>query len=470
MIYSLLSELTQFRKYSRYDLEIYDSSSKKKKKSLLIGYGIEDIQSDEVPFKSSSSLSDISISPSDYHISGGISSLSSPELIHELRKKFKRKDTMRDIIEVDVIILTHPLKDPGLLMNLFKNDSDYVRHLYLTGLPESYYQQKNKQFFNWLKERSLKHTIIHFLALQKFTVDFLGTPETRKYKGSYFTSLVNEGEQSLSLGDVKVSVLAMNPTHCKGRRKTFLRMSTPEDIYSDSLVLKITHGSSSVILGASATNLTTDRVLNNYFDKPEALQSSVLVVSRYGSTLQGANNKTWLEKINPEYVIVGHGSQPTFEHDVYKTLQTLPRLKNSLTPHEIEIQVPEVQTHSVSTGIFSTLKSGTITIDLYKKHLIFKTEKERDIEDFNAPRSLEKNKTLQSRSPSLISPTKSLSKISCEKTFRDSSSDVSYSPQIRKIRKVSVPRPQSSSVIKNKHHEMTSSSRKDKQKNGMVCL
>jgi hypothetical protein len=363
-----------------YDLEIYDFS-KKKKKVMLIGFGVEESFFKENPSKiPSKKVSDkkIRLRASAYRFTRVEVPLSTSELIRELRSKFKRDEG--EGIEIDDVILTHPMKDPGLIMNLFNHESDHLGQLWLAGLPEYYYQENHDQFWTWMKERSARKTNIYFLALKDFTLDTLYKKEGRKYKPAYFTDPVKEGEELLNFSGVKVSFLSMNPTHFQGRDQEILKSSFPEDTQSDSLILKIINGSTSVVLTGNATSLTTNRVLNNYVDSLKSVQANIVIASAYGSTFQGANDKEWLDQVNPEYVILSHGaSHLTFEQALYDSFKSLKGLKDSVTLHNIQVQVPEVQTYPTNQGIFSTLSSGTITINLYKKDFTIKTEKEGEI-------------------------------------------------------------------------------------------
>lgn len=469
-----------------YDLEIYDASSKSTK-YILIGYGIEELRSLPNTYDSLDPVSKVNISPSDYRPSPLVTPLSSEELIRELRRKFRRKDRVGDVIDVDAVILTHPLKDSGLVMDLFQHEADHLRHLYLTGLPENYYPDKSGQFWSWLKEKEMRKTHIHFLALKNFTVDSLHKGEIKPYRKNYFTRSVKSGEEVFNFGDVKISVLSMNPTHSAGNSGKILRSSLPEDLHSDSLLLKIICGKSSIILSGSATSLTTNRAIDNYDSKsshaPKDLQANILVASQYGSTLQGANNKVWLEKVNPEYVIISHGSsQATFDQTLYDSLKSLKRLKDSLPPHEIEVQIPEEHVSTIQQGIFSTLKSGTITIDLYKKSLKVRTEKEGVISQPGIKSPLEKQESVlirrpphhshshlfsASSSPSVKSSPKMVSRQRIHNDFSDRDSATS-SPQTEKSQRKNLPRTQSLSPTKEKssarekHHEKTPEHKKEK--------
>ncbi len=459
-----------------YDLEMYDSL-KKKKKYMLIGFGIEEDQNPSPESVSiSSGRSKVHLTPSDYRVPSPTRPLSSQELVKELRAKFKQENGTGEGIDVDTVILTHPMKDHGLLMDLFSYETDRLEQLWLAGLPEQYYEDKQDKFRSWLEAKRLKKTEIRFLAVEKTSTGSIYSKENRKYKQAYFTPLVKDGEKKLNFGAIKVSFLSVNPTHFQGYGGTglvgsqeVLRSCFPEDSQSDSLLLKIICGKSSILLSGSATSLTTNRAINNYSDDPKALQASVLVASQYGSTLQGANNKEWLEKVNPEYVIISHGSsQATFDQTFYDSLKDRKGLKDSLSPHEIEVQLPEEHVLTTQQGIFSTLKSGTITIDLYKKGLKIRTEKEGEISQPGVKDPLEKQSSVLIRRPdhhshSLLfsarsSPNaKSSPKSSSEEMKRDSGSraskvsiGISSSPQIKKIREKDLPRAQSLSLIQEK--------------------
>ena len=469
-----------------YDLEIYDAASKSTK-NILIGYGIEELKSLPNTYDSLDPVSKVNISASDYRPSPLVTPLSSEELIRELRRKFRRKDEVGDVIDVDAVVLTHPLKDSGLVMDLFRHEADHLRHLYLTGLPENYYADKSGHFWSWLKEKEMRKTHIHFLALKKFTVDSLYKDEIRPYTINYFTRSVKRGEEVFNFADVKVSLLSVNPTHFAGYHDNILRSSLPEDLHSDSLLLKIICGENSIILSGSATSLTTNRAIDNYRNDPKALQASVLIASQYGSTLQGANNKEWLEKVNPEYVIISHGSsQATFDQTLYDSLKSLKSLKDSLPPHEIEVQIPEEHVSTIQQGIFSTLKSGTITIDLYKKGLKIRTEKEGEISQSGVKDPLKKQESVlirrpyhhshsrlfsASSSPSVKSSPKMVSRQRERDGFSDRDSAAS-SPQTEKSQRKNLPRdlPRTQSLsptkekdsARKKLHEKTPEHKKEK--------
>jgi hypothetical protein len=398
-------------------VEMYDAV-KKSKKNMLIGFGIEEKGSESSLVQENS----ISSSPSksilklaDYQALTSIHPLSSQELIRELRAKFK-KSQEGEGIEVDTVILTHPMKDPGLLMDLFSKQTDHVDKLFLTGMPEEYYKDRLPQFQAWLEEKRLKKTNILFVGVDRIHPRHSGSlylEENRKYRDPWFTHSVKEGEEQLNYGSIKVSFLAVNATHFRGYapksfgiedKQEVIRSAFPEDTNSDSLIIKIAHGVNSILLTGNATSLTTNRALNNYIDKPASLKANVLVASLYGSVSQGANNSKWVKAVEPEYVLVSHGaSQATVDQQAVESFKASKRLKTSIKDHEIEVQVPETQKYTTNQGIFSTLNSGTIILALYKKRLILKTEKEGEITELKAIDQLAKREDVLSPRTSELS-------------------------------------------------------------------
>lgn len=206
-------------------VEMYDAV-KKKRKNMLIGLGIEetDVRVTESEARSvSSPSSGTLLTPLDYQEPSSLHPLSSQELVKELRTKFRQEGGQGIIL--DTIILTQPLKDRGLLMDLLTHETDRVGQVCMAGRPESYYPDRLDALRSWLKERQLKKTKIHFLAVKRTQAGSLFLEENRKYRPSWFTHPVKAGEEMLNFRDIKVSFLAVNPTHFQGQEAQLLSMS-----------------------------------------------------------------------------------------------------------------------------------------------------------------------------------------------------------------------------------------------------
>jgi hypothetical protein len=282
-------------------------------------------------------------------------------------------------ISADVIIVTHPDEDHyGWLEQVFSGQNDYIGKIFLGGLPESY----NQKFLSWLQTRYVTDTQIHFLGIRKDIIkNLLDIPfqgkEGHIFASEYHTEDLDSGEDKtfqLNIGDVKISLLSVNPTHWQGR-KGVLRTSYHEDTNSDSLVVRILCKGISAILTGDATSLTTNRILDNYYDNAEKLKSDILVASHHGASSHGSNNSEWIKVVQPRYVVIsngymyGHPRLLSYENfKLSKNLGVVDKFHKILLSEKIldddEKKRNVYKIHNTTRAIFSTLTSGTIEIKL----------------------------------------------------------------------------------------------------------
>jgi beta-lactamase superfamily II metal-dependent hydrolase len=298
-------------------------------------------------------------------------------LLQDLRKKLgktgetkekKSKESIQSIY-VKTVVITHPDKDHyGWITRLFSEKEDHIDYIIFGGLPEHYDMSGDLKLKDWIKARLKEKSKIYFPAIQYQEIKSLEEVMPHK-KRSWAPQKISSAtfHKALDFGtNVKASFLSINPTHFMGEGNEILRMSTPEDDNADSLVLKIENGKSSAILTGDATGLTTTRIINNFHDKKEHLNTNVLLASHHGSSTHGSNNEEWITATQPEFIIISNGLLHGHPHEeAYDIFKKSPRLKR-VTEHNILIAQSSAQgmMHKTQNPIFSTLTSGTILLDL----------------------------------------------------------------------------------------------------------
>jgi hypothetical protein len=297
------------------------------------------------------------------------------EFINDMRKMFGEGDSDQPI-HIKTVVITHPDADHyNWLPRIFNHPKDKIDYLILGGLPECYDPSGKLNLHKWIQARLKNKSKVFFPAIKYeaiITLEEVRPSEKRTFAPHDYTSIEGTLEafkEAVSFGkNVKISFLSINPTHMRGNHEEILRLSDSEDDNRDSLVLKIDHGISSIILTGDATNVTTTRIINNYADRPNFLHSNVLLASHHGSATHGSNNFSWLSKVLPEYVLISNGhNQGHPQSQAYDSFKKLSSLKN-VTPHKVLVGKSEDydqgSLHETSKAIFSTLNSGTITVTL----------------------------------------------------------------------------------------------------------
>ena len=320
------------------------------------------------------------VTPSDYlETVKNFTKSNSEGFIAAMRGKFSAKETEnKNIVKVKTVIITHPDKDHyGWLMDLFVDSSDHIEYLILAGLPENYDQSEKLNFKDWIQQRLKNGTKVFFPAIQTTPIsqaqldgNLLKT-QHETFENHWYPELgafSKDFEEAFNFGgSIKVYLLSINPTHFQGQNGT-LRMSSPEDDNSDSLVLKIENGKSSAILTGDATYLTTTRILDVYGKDLPFLQTNILLASHHGSATHGSNNEEWIKATQPQYVLISNGYfQGHPQSDAYEMFKKSDRLK-FVSDHHVLVgktdDFKEGSLHTTKRAIFSTLNSGTLTCNL----------------------------------------------------------------------------------------------------------
>lgn len=317
--------------------------------------------------------------------------------IHEIKNKItiykELKNTNKPIAFafLKTLVITHPDTDHyGLLTKLFSEKDDHIEHIIFGGLPEDYDKSGKLGFNQWIKKRLSNGSKIYFPSIQyapiKALKDILPNPN-RTYAAHSYTlpDQQNQGfEDAFKFGvGIKVSLLSINPTHIMGNGDIILRLSDSEDSNVDSIVLKIENGAASTILTGDAIGVTTQRIINNYFDYPDFLKTNVLLASHHGSATHESNNLPWIQATQPEFVIVSNGLLHGHPHeDAYNNFKKSPRLQK-VTNHKVLVSESKNKAwmHETQNAIFSTLTSGTITAQLEESgEVILGLENQKDFE------------------------------------------------------------------------------------------
>lgn len=315
------------------------------------------------------------------------------QFIQGMRQMLKKT---RETISVKTVVITHPDEDHyNWLMKLFSDPNDEIGFLIFGGLPSHYYQNDQQNFKDWLQLRLKNKTKIFFPAIQHEAIDFnesdpfqyvIDLEKKRKFAPHTFSHIPDHTFKKLDLAEafdfdknVIISLLSVNPLHIPGAKKVARLADDSTDDNKDSLVLKIEHGLSSVMLMGDATQATTNRIIQNYEDDAENLnflKSTVLLASHHGSAEHGCNMEEWLRLVDPKCVAISHGHQ--HGHPQAKAYDNFKQLNLVSTPeHQVLVGkgINKAEDyykgclHTTFRAIYSTLNSGTLTFELQKKTL-----------------------------------------------------------------------------------------------------
>ncbi|AIL12756.1 hypothetical protein IM40_03220 [Candidatus Paracaedimonas acanthamoebae] len=166
--------------------------------------------------------------------------------------------------------------------------------------------------------------------------------------------------------------MALNPLH-SGDLDNVVRLADDDaDDNKDSLVLRVRHGGSSVMLTGDATQATTRRIKQNYKGNLDSLKSTVLLASHHGSAEHGCNGEEWVKLVDPQYVLISHGHK--YGHpqaQAYENFKKSSRLKRVPLHHVLvgkgtnkHEDYYEGSLHTTPWAIYSTLNSGDLTLEL----------------------------------------------------------------------------------------------------------
>ena len=214
--------------------------------------------------------------------------------------------------------------------------------------------------------------------------------DSGKEVSALFQNAFNFGE------NVKIYMLSINPLHFQGKHGIVRLYDSKEDDNKESLVMKIEYkGSSlrsSLILTGDATQSTINRIMDNYGNKLDFLKTDVLLASHHGASTHGSNSVEWLNLTQPKYILIsnglsyGHPSEEAYQRFHIPSLKRVGRhtvLVGKTTEKKEEgSSYKEAILHETNAAIFSTLDSGTITVNFEEGNTQLQTNKEGIIHDY----------------------------------------------------------------------------------------
>ena len=346
------------------------------------------------------------------------------EILNDIRKSLKPigAKAKKAPIHVKTVVISHPDSDHyGWLLDLLTHKDDRIDHLILGGWPCHY--SLNEEV---LKEFLDKGTTIYFPAIKggKITSEnqdkleeFFNLPEPSEslfvfpepYElAPYYSDTSSEPSSNTSSvssytvpnfiqafqfhnQNFRVACLSVNASHVEESGQ-IISHRYGEDDNMDSIVLKIMFGKSSAIIAGDATGLTEQRILRSFRDCHHLLKTNVIIPSHHGSTSHGSNGTPFIIATSPEYILNSSGHQHGHPAEApYTRFKLSPSLKSHVTRHSILLGKSSTAkskaekryfTNETSKGIFSTLMSGTITVNLpISGHVALHAEHEGQIED-----------------------------------------------------------------------------------------
>lgn len=346
-----------------------------------------------------------------------------------------------DSLHITGLILTHPDSDHiNQLHKLINYKTDKIDYLICSGLPEMY-QKTRMDFGEWIDKLIESKSCVYFPAISYEPIGNFGQvlptyPESYQpypaWAGRKFTSEdykrhpfpefikalaeINE--------DFRLYFLAVNPTHITGDGGTVrltnatTRSEKEKETNTDSLVLKISYGDTSMILPGDATGITTSRIQSTY--SAPFLKSPVLLLAHHGADTEGSNNDVWLTLVQPQYILISAGH--TYGHPHKKALkrfQALESLKRKVTPHKISWAKSGTRRKKkmINDAIFLTYESGDLITELFKDGRVkLTTQIEEEIRDLAAPPPSSSSTSHGKKRPRLISEKEPQQKAKRKKT------------------------------------------------------
>ncbi|MGL5784782.1 MAG: ComEC/Rec2 family competence protein [Alphaproteobacteria bacterium] len=305
-----------------------------------------------------------------------------PPKAQKLDSFFKAAKTNFKSNRIKTVVVTHGDTDHYGWLKEFLQQTK-VEHLILGGLPNHY----KASFLGWVEELLKDETKIYVPALADKAITSVEAfqdlqkqktvlAHTYHHHPKHGDSKLAFLEDALKLADgMKISLLSVNPTHYWDEEGAPVRTSLSADTNSDSLVMKLSHQAGSMILTGDATELTTNRILQNYRHQPDFLQTDVLLASHHGSSFQKTNDSLWIQATTPKLVLISNGllyGHPSTE--AYETFKKSSRLLVvGKKPHTVfsgaastkgegEERVSQLMQHRTNRGIYSTLTNGDLTV------------------------------------------------------------------------------------------------------------
>ena len=318
-------------------------------------------------------------------------------------------------INIKTVVISHPDSDHyGWLLDLFTHEDDHIEHLILGGWPchysfssrmlEKILDKGTTIYFPAIMDGTItptdKHKLEEILKLPAFSEELPFSPHSINLEPYYWDA---PSDYALHTPDFlrafqfqntafRLSCLSVNASHYEEFGRIISHRYIDDD-NADSIVLKLIFGDSSAIITGDATFLTEQRILR--LPHSTDLKTNVLISSHHGSAFHGSNHASWILATSPEYILNSSGHQHGHPSDVaYSRFKGSPTLKKDVTRHSIllgksladkEKQDSRYFVNETSKGIFSTLMSGTITVNLpISGHVALSTKLNGHIIDHDA--------------------------------------------------------------------------------------
>ena len=209
-----------------------------------------------------------------------------------------------------LILITHGDVDHyGWIHKVFqdKSLSDKLNQmLFVCGGFRKHYEQKGKGFLSFIDEKQI---------VLKFTHD---------------PNPVFVGDEALNVAAINEHIDRFFGSSSIVKILSAVINAKEEDKNVYSIVANIKLGDYSFIVTGDAPSKVTDTI-------SDGVNADVLLASHHGSSAEGANSRRWFEKVNPKYLVIGHGDRYDYCHPDPETIaraSKLDSIKNTiLRPH-----------------------------------------------------------------------------------------------------------------------------------------
>ena len=331
--------------------------------------------------------------------------------LKENRKNLVNND-QDDKLRILAVIFSHPDKDHVNAIQKFIDEKDEISHIICSGIPDQYnHIGPGVNFNKWLLNCLQKRTSIYFpiysyepiedakqltnyfsnskgadffntiktqtLAPQKFTP--INYHDKTDFSGHPFPQLSHDLSKLNS--KVQLYFLAVNTLHSRDNIKPTVRTqhkanatesNWSKDNNNESLMIKVAYGHNlaSALTCGDGTGFVMKQVKTNYEDKSaEILASLVCVSAHHGAETEGSNAKDDLNLIDASFYLVSNGMS-YHAHPASKVIDRFQNAKNTEAMPEHTLMIEGQEERQIKTGIYSTLNSGNIAVDLYEKGAI----------------------------------------------------------------------------------------------------
>ena len=239
------------------------------------------------------------------------------------------------------------------------------------------------------------HNLIKFII--KELQNTLNTLEIHYFLGGSRNDYNNEISKHPNITDTFTSNQDLDLSYGQDCR-VLSAIQAGNDANTKSIVLRIQHPTNnrSVILTGDATQVTTNIILT----ENTAIQSvTILQAAHHGADSDGSNNVEWLQKINPELMVISAGAHAGYGHPRQKMLKNAlhaTRLRHDLPLHQLEyysdwnfldsFNLPGLVNHYsigrasndyvcalTTLGVLATSSQGDISFDFESGNVTFGT-------------------------------------------------------------------------------------------------